>query len=78
MSSSLPKHHRDAIASFASKKNKALLKFPAYSVRSLHALGLLITCIYTELKATKEQQQQLQQQQQMNPMDDALPGENEK
>jgi hypothetical protein len=39
---------RAASASFALKKNKALQKFPvSNSLRSLLALGLMITCMYT-------------------------------
>lgn len=56
ISFSLSQTHRDAITSFASKNNRALLKFHvANSIRSLLALGLMITCMYTADEASHDE-----------------------
>lgn len=48
VSFSLSHELREAAVVFATKKNKALQKFPvSNSLRSLLALGLMVTCMYT-------------------------------
>eukprot|EP01117_Protostelium_nocturnum_P004460 TRINITY_DN1606_c0_g3_i1.p1 TRINITY_DN1606_c0_g3~~TRINITY_DN1606_c0_g3_i1.p1 ORF type:complete len:1104 (+),score=493.54 TRINITY_DN1606_c0_g3_i1:154-3465(+) len=49
ISASLDANQREAITSFASTKNKTLLKMPVVNtIRSMIALSLLVTCIYSE------------------------------
>lgn len=56
ISFTLPQNHRNAVASFASKRNKALQKFPvSNSMRSLLALGLLVACVYSEDETKKDE-----------------------
>jgi hypothetical protein len=54
VSMTLSPSQREAVSGFASKKNKAIQKFQvSNSSRSLLALGLLVTSIYT---STEDQQ----------------------